>query len=261
MQEMDLSVEEVDALTGTAVGWPKTGDLPPGRSGRPRHSWPRRAQRHHQHSGRAQRSEAARLLPADAGAQVAGRQNQGRLLQEARRAPTARSVSPSTGRRWNIARRSGRSSRRWRWRRTSRTCPSGCACCWRPRKTRPASFCGSALSDLWTYAANRIGEIADSVVEIDRAMKLGFNWEMGPFELWDAAGVAKTVEAHEGGRQAGFAQRREAAGLGQRPAGMPTIPRPPAAALISISQRPTTSRKKFPQACGRSRSRRSRTAW
>ena len=28
MQEMDLSVEEVDALTGTAVGWPKTGDLP-----------------------------------------------------------------------------------------------------------------------------------------------------------------------------------------------------------------------------------------
>ncbi len=53
------------------------------------------------------------------------------------------------------------------------------------------------MSDLWTYAANRIGEIADSVVEIDRAMKLGFNWEMGPFELWDAAGVAKTVKRME----------------------------------------------------------------
>ena len=50
------------------------------------------------------------------------------------------------------------------------------------------------LSDLWTYSANRIGEIADSVVEIDRAMKLGFGWEYGPFELWDIAGVSKTVE-------------------------------------------------------------------
>src|SRR5208282_2815805 len=41
------------------------------------------------------------------------------------------------------------------------------------------------------------GEIADSIVEIDRAMKLGFNWDMGPFELWDAAGVAKTVKRME----------------------------------------------------------------
>src|SRR5581483_3096456 len=54
-------------------------------------------------------------------------------------------------------------------------------------------FLWTALSDLWTYSANRIPEISDSVVEIDRAMKLGFNWEMGPFELWDAAGVEATV--------------------------------------------------------------------
>ena len=51
----------------------------------------------------------------------------------------------------------------------------------------------AALTDLWTYAANRVPEISDTVVEIDRAMKLGFNWEMGPFELWDAAGVEATV--------------------------------------------------------------------
>ena len=63
-----------------------------------------------------------------------------------------------------------------------------------PSKDKANILLWSALSDLWTYAANRIGEIADSVVEIDRAMKLGFNWEMGPFELWDAAGVAKTVK-------------------------------------------------------------------
>ena len=54
-------------------------------------------------------------------------------------------------------------------------------------------FLWSALSDLWNYSANRIPEISDTVVEIDRALKLGFNWEMGPFELWDAAGVETTV--------------------------------------------------------------------
>jgi 3-hydroxyacyl-CoA dehydrogenase len=58
---------------------------------------------------------------------------------------------------------------------------------------RAGAFLWAALSDLWTYSANRIPEISDSVVEIDRAMRLGFNWELGPFELWDAAGVEATV--------------------------------------------------------------------
>jgi 3-hydroxyacyl-CoA dehydrogenase len=58
---------------------------------------------------------------------------------------------------------------------------------------KAGQFLWTALSELWTYAANRIPEISDSVVEIDRAMRLGFNWELGPFELWDAAGVEATV--------------------------------------------------------------------
>jgi len=58
---------------------------------------------------------------------------------------------------------------------------------------KAGAFLWAALSDLWTYAANRVPEISDSIVEIDRAMKLGFNWELGPFELWDAAGVEATV--------------------------------------------------------------------
>ncbi len=63
-----------------------------------------------------------------------------------------------------------------------------------PQKNDKAgAFLWSALSDLWTYAANRVPEISDSIVEIDRAMRLGFNWELGPFELWDAAGVEATV--------------------------------------------------------------------
>ena len=58
---------------------------------------------------------------------------------------------------------------------------------------KAGAFLWTALSDLWTYSANRIPEISDTIVEVDRAMKLGFNWEMGPFELWDAAGVEPTV--------------------------------------------------------------------
>lgn len=39
------------------------------------------------------------------------------------------------------------------------------------------------------YASNRVGEIADDVVNIDRGMRWGFGWDVGPFETWDALGV------------------------------------------------------------------------
>lgn len=45
------------------------------------------------------------------------------------------------------------------------------------------------------YAANRIPEIADTIVEIDNAIKWGFGWEIGVFEAWDAVGVRESVEA------------------------------------------------------------------
>ena len=60
-------------------------------------------------------------------------------------------------------------------------------------KDRAGQFLWATLSDLWTYSANRIGEVSDTIVEIDRAMRMGFNWELGPFELWDAAGIEPTV--------------------------------------------------------------------
>ena len=43
-------------------------------------------------------------------------------------------------------------------------------------KNREEQFLWTALSELWIYSANRIPEISDSIVEIDRAMRLGFNW-------------------------------------------------------------------------------------
>lgn len=58
-----------------------------------------------------------------------------------------------------------------------------------PSKDKAAGFYWPLLTELFTYAANRIPEIADSIVEVDQAMKAGFNWELGPFEMFDAAGV------------------------------------------------------------------------
>lgn len=60
-------------------------------------------------------------------------------------------------------------------------------------RDKAAQFHWTSLSELWTYSANRIPEIADDIVEIDRALRMGFNWEYGPFELWDMAGVEPTV--------------------------------------------------------------------
>jgi 3-hydroxyacyl-CoA dehydrogenase len=44
------------------------------------------------------------------------------------------------------------------------------------------------------YSANRLGEIADDIVNIDNGMKWGFGHEMGPFETWDALGVGRAVD-------------------------------------------------------------------
>ena len=62
-------------------------------------------------------------------------------------------------------------------------------------KDKATAFYRVMLPELWAYSANRIGEISQTLVEIDRAMKAGFNWELGPFEMWDAAGVEDSVKA------------------------------------------------------------------
>ena len=70
-----------------------------------------------------------------------------------------------------------------------------------PHKDNAARFHWKLLSALWNYAADCLPEIADDAASVDRAMRAGFNWEMGPFQLWDAAGVRQTVGAHEGRRR------------------------------------------------------------
>ncbi len=49
-------------------------------------------------------------------------------------------------------------------------------------------------ADTLIYAAKRIPEIADDIVNIDNALRWGFGWDAGPFQVWDAIGVAKSVE-------------------------------------------------------------------
>lgn len=62
-----------------------------------------------------------------------------------------------------------------------------------PKKDKAAAFLWPLLGTLWNFAAERIGEAAHDAPSIDRAIRAGFNWEMGPFEMWDAAGVRGTV--------------------------------------------------------------------
>ena len=60
---------------------------------------------------------------------------------------------------------------------------------------RAGQFYQKVLFDTFHYAAMRIPEISDDIVSIDNSMKWGFNWECGVFELWDAVGIEKVVEA------------------------------------------------------------------
>ena len=58
---------------------------------------------------------------------------------------------------------------------------------------RASELARQVIYETLIYSAARVGEIADTVVDIDRAMKWGFGWDRGPFETWDALGVAETI--------------------------------------------------------------------
>jgi len=60
-----------------------------------------------------------------------------------------------------------------------------------------SNFAWKAVAGNLIYAANRIPEISDTIVDIDNAMKWGFNLEMGPFETWDAIGLETSVARME----------------------------------------------------------------
>lgn len=81
-------------------------------------------------------------------------------------------------------------------------------------KDRTGEILWHILAPTLRYSAQLNGEIADDIVAIDRAMKWGFGWQQGPFEMWDAIGVAQSVEKmkEEGAAIPPFVQRLQEKG-------------------------------------------------
>ena len=61
-------------------------------------------------------------------------------------------------------------------------------------KDKAGEFYRKSFAAMFAYCSNRIPEISDDFYKIDDAMKAGFGWENGPFEIWDAIGVENAIE-------------------------------------------------------------------
>ncbi|MBS3946852.1 MAG: enoyl-CoA hydratase/isomerase family protein [Dethiobacter sp.] len=77
-----------------------------------------------------------------------------------------------------------------------------------------SQFAWKTLRDMLVYAALKAEEIADDIISVDKAMRWGFNWELGPFETWDAIGVQEVAGllAQEGREVPPLVQEMLAAG-------------------------------------------------
>ncbi len=62
---------------------------------------------------------------------------------------------------------------------------------------RAGLFAWKALKRMLLYSAAKVPEIADDILSVDQAMRWGFNWELGPFETWDAVGLKESVARME----------------------------------------------------------------
>jgi 3-hydroxyacyl-CoA dehydrogenase len=195
MQQMDLTIEQVDALTGTALGWPKTGTF-----------------------------RLSDMVGIDVLGHVA-RNFQARVEDERGDVTFPEMITRMLERNW-IGDKVGQGFYRkqkgpegdtrlgldWKtleYRPSERakfpalemaknieSVPERLKLLMGgdPKKDVAARFYWTLLPELWNYAANRVPEISEDIAGIDMAMKTGFNWELGPFEMWDAAGVPQTVE-------------------------------------------------------------------
>lgn len=79
---------------------------------------------------------------------------------------------------------------------------------------RAGEFFRTSFFGLFEYVSDRIPEIADELYRIDDAMRAGFGWELGPFEVWDAIGVQESLEGMKslGNQAAPWVQEMLAAG-------------------------------------------------
>ncbi|MGC2662167.1 MAG: 3-hydroxyacyl-CoA dehydrogenase/enoyl-CoA hydratase family protein [Bryobacteraceae bacterium] len=196
MQDMDLTIEQVDALTGSALGWPKTGTF-----------------------------RLADLVGIDVLAHVSANLAE-RVTGKAGGSPLPEFIVQMLERKW-LGDKTGQGF--YKKTKDSSGGEVRLGLDWKtlayrpservkfpaldfaknaeslseriklllsgdPRKDITADFYWRLLPGIWNYSAERIPEIADDIASLDLAMKTGFNWEMGPFEMWDAAGVPATIE-------------------------------------------------------------------
>ena len=191
----EYTIEEVDAITGPAIGRPKSAtfrtlDL----AGldilahvmRDLHERLPGAQRH---------VRAAVLRRADAGARAHRREGRTGLLQTSQeRGRRVRDPDPRPlDARVPPARRTEASIARGR-REPLPTRPNGFARSSTVRTTS-AEFLRETLAPALVYTASRTAAIAHSPDDVDRVMRWGFGWELGPFELIDAIGVERVLDA------------------------------------------------------------------
>jgi 3-hydroxyacyl-CoA dehydrogenase len=210
MMAQGLTIEEVDALTGTALGWPKTGTFRLG-------DLVGLDVLVHVATNFAAQAERIGDERADVGLppfaatmyerkwlgdktqqgfyKKAGKDDQGRDLRLAldwrtlEYHPSQRPKFPALDMAKSLEQAAAR---------IPQLLHSAAATSTDAAKDKAAAFYWPLLTELFTYAANRLPPmphpITDSIVEIDTAMRTGFNWELGPFEMFDAAGVRATTD-------------------------------------------------------------------
>ena len=82
-------------------------------------------------------------------------------------------------------------------------------------KDKAGEFYRKSFAALFAYVSHRIPEITDELYKIDDAMKAGFGWEHGPFQIWDAIGLEKglAIMKEEGQKPAAWVSEMAAAGI------------------------------------------------
>ena len=191
MMDQGLTIEEVDALTGPAIGWPRTGtfrladmvgidvlahvaaNFPQGVTPGGFSGVLAELVRRGSLGDKAGQGFYRKLRGADGSEQ---RMALDVATMEYR--PSVRASLPSL----EMARNAGTVEERLRLLLAKD-----------PARDKAARFLWPFLGFLWNFSAERIGEAADDAPSIDEAMRAGFNWELGPFQMWDAAGLRSSV--------------------------------------------------------------------
>ena len=207
MMEQGLTVEEVDALTGAALGWPKTGTfrladmvgvdvlahvaknfaaqaaaIGDERDGCSDGSV--------YYASMLEKSSGSGIRRSRASTKKEGRDAEGRDLRHVLDWLTL-DYKPSTRPKFPALEMAKKNVE-------VDGCTVAAVVAWGCCERQGRGIYWPLLTELFTYAANRVPEIADDIVAIDTAMKTGFNWELGPFEMFDAVGVRAVTEEDAG---------------------------------------------------------------